>query len=221
MPTRRSTALTSALAAVVLLLLAQPAQAATTAAAWNMDDTGSTMTDSTGGHTGKLHRVTVQQAGASGQGFGFSGKRSYVTVPASADFRPGNADFRIELSVKFRDKPSSVGDYDLLRMGLASTSGGDYKVEVLGNGKAYCEFRGSAGTGAVSGGPALSDNRWHTIGCARTASSVVLTVDGRSYTTSKKTGSITSSATLYIGARDSDGGDQYTGLMDSVSISKG
>jgi hypothetical protein len=67
----------------------------------------------------------------------------------------------------------------------------------------------------------LSDGRWHTIACARTASSVVLTVDGTSYTTAKKTGAITSAVTVYIGAKDGSGADQYTGLMDSVSISKG
>jgi hypothetical protein len=153
---------------------------------------------------------------------GFFGKPSYITVPKSADFTPGTGNYRIQLSVKFGSKPSaSVGDYDLLRMGLSSTSGGDYKVEILANGKAYCEYRGSSGTGSVSGGPALSDNKWHTLVCARTASSVVLTVDGATFTTAKKTGTISSSVTVYIGAKDSSGADQYTGIMDSVSISKG
>lgn len=213
----------SALTAVPLLVLAGPAQAATTVASWNMGDSGSTMADSSGrGHTGTLHHVAVQQTGNSGKGFGFSGKPSYVSVPASSDFTPGTGNVRFALSVRFTARPSSsVGDYDLLRMGLSTTSGGDYKMEILQSGKAYCEFRGSSGVGGVSGGPVLSDGRWHTIACARTASSVVLTVDGTSYTTAKKTGSITSAVTVYIGAKDGSGADQYTGLMDSVSISKG
>jgi len=219
----RRLAVANALATVGLVLLAGPAQAATVVARWNMDDTGSTMSDASGqGHTGKLHSVKVQQAGASGKGFGFSGSRSYVSVPASGDFKPGTGAFRIEMSVRLTSRPSaSVIDYDLLRMGLSSTSGGDYKVEILKNGKAFCHFRGSSGTGDVTGGPDLSDGHWHTITCARTASSVTLTVDGSSYSTSRKTGSITSSQTLYIGAKDSGGADQYTGLMDSVSLSKG
>jgi hypothetical protein len=214
---------TSALTAVALLVVAGPAQAATTVASWNMGDSGSTMADSSGrGHTGTLHHVAVQQTGNSGKGFGLSGKPSYVSVPASSDFTPGTGNFRIKLSVRFTARPSSsVGDYDLLRMGLSTTSGGDYKVEILQSGKAYCEFRGSGGVGGVSGGPALSDGRWHTISCSRTDSSVVLTVDGASYTTAKRTGSITSAVTVYIGAKDGTGADQYTGLMDSVSISKG
>src|SRR3954466_1646973 len=219
----RRLAVANALATVGLVLLAGPAQAAAVIARWNMGDTGSTMSDASGrGHTGKLHSVKVQQAGASGKGFGFSGSPSYVSVPASGDFKPGTGAFRIQLSVRLTSRPSaSVIDYDLLRMGQASSSGGDYKVEILKNGKAFCHFRGSSGTGDVTGGPDLSDGHWHTITCARTASTVVLTVDGSSYSTSRKTGSITSSQTLYIGAKDSGGADQYTGLMDSVSISKG
>jgi len=221
-PTRRSTALTSALAAVVLLLLAEPAQAATTVATWEMDDAGSTMTDSTGGHTGTLHHVDVDKSGTSGRAFRFSSTPSYVTVPASSDFTPGKGAFSIQLSVRFGSRPSaSVRDYDLLRMGLSSTSGGDFKLEILQNGKAYCEFRGSSGTGTVTAGPDLSDNRWHTLSCARTSSEVVLTVDGKSWSTAASTGSITSSKTVYIGTRDSSGADQYRGLMDSVTISTG
>jgi hypothetical protein len=222
MPTHSRAALTSAIAAVVLLLLAAPAQGATTVATWKMGGTGSTMTDSTGGHTGTLHHVDVDQPGLSGRAFGFSGTPSYVTVPASSDFAPGKGAFSIELSVRFDDRPSaSVRDYDLLRMGLSSTSGGSWKIEILQNGKAYCEFRGSSGTGTVSAGPDLSDSHWHTLSCARTSSKVVLTVDGKSWSTSTATGSITSSQTVYFGARDSSGADQYRGLMDSVSISKG
>jgi hypothetical protein len=220
--TRRS-AVTGAFAAAAVLLLGGTAQAATTVARWSMADTGSTMSDSSGrGHTGTLHHVQVGQPGNSGAGFGFSGKPSYVTVPSSSDFTPGSGAFRVQLSVRFTVRPSSsVGDYDLLRMGLSTTPGGDYKVEILQSGKAYCEFRGSSGTGGITAGPALSDGRWHTVVCARTTSSVVLTVDGSSYSVARQTGSITSSATLYIGAKDSSGGDQYAGFMDSVSISKG
>jgi Concanavalin A-like lectin/glucanases superfamily len=142
--------------------------------------------------------------------------------PPPHSFTPGTGNFRIQLSVRCTARPSSaVGDYDLLRRGLSTTSGGDDKVEILQSGKAHCEFRGSGGAGGVSGGPALSDGRWHTIGCSRTASAVVLTVHGASYTTARRTGSITSAVTVYIGAKDGSGGDQYTGLMDSMSISKG
>lgn len=214
---------TAALVAAVLLVTAAPARAATVVAQWNMDDSGGTMADASGrGHTGTLHGVTTRQPGQSGLAYGFTGKPSYVTVPASGDFSPGTAAFRITLSVRFSVLPSTaVGDYDLLRRGLASTAGGDYKLEILRGGQAFCLFRGSGGQVSVTGSRNLGDNRWHTLSCARVGSSVTLTVDGASVSRSGSTGSIANTVALYIGAKNSAGEDQYTGLMDSVSLSVG
>jgi hypothetical protein len=211
------------LAVGLLVATASPASAATLVARWNMDGTGSTMSDSTGrGHTGTLHHVSVGQPGLSGSAYKFSGKPSYVSVPSSGDFSPGSGNFKVTLSVRFPAVPSaSVEDFDLLRRGLSSTSGGSYKVEILRSGRAFCDFRGSSGEVTVTGTQNLANNKWHTITCARVGSSVVLTVDGTSVSRSGSIGSISSSTTLYIGAKDSSGNDQYTGLMDSVSITKG
>jgi hypothetical protein len=123
--------------------------------------------------------VAVRQPGVSGSAFGFSGKPSYVTVPSSGDFSPGTGNFKVTMSVRFGAVPSAaVADYDLLRRGLSSTSGGSYKVEILRNGRAFCDYRGSSGEVKVSNGPNLADNRWHQTTCARVGNSVVLTVDG-------------------------------------------
>src|SRR3954447_14354194 len=163
----------------VLVATAAPAQAATVVARWNMEDAGSTMADSTGrGHTGTLHGVAVRQPGQAGSGFGFSGRPSYVSVPSAGDLSPGTAAIRITLSVRFSVLPSSsVGDYDLLRKGLSSTSGGDYKLEILRGGQAFCLFRGSGGEVSVTGSRNLANNAWHTLSCARIGNTVVLTVD--------------------------------------------
>jgi hypothetical protein len=213
----------AAMIVAVVLAPAAPAEAATTVATWNMGDSGSTMADASGsGHTGALHHVAVRRPGTVGTAFGFSGKPSYVTVPSSGDFSPGTGNVKFTMNVKFRAVPStSVQDFDLLRRGLASTSGGSYKLEILRSGRAFCDFRGGSGEVSVTNGPNLADNRWHRITCARVGNSVVLTVDGRSWSASGSIGSINSSGGLYIGARDSSGNDQYTGLMDAVSASKG
>ena len=222
---RRSGLLLAMAAAVVglLLLTAAPARAATVVAAWNMEDAGGTMADSSGrGHTGTLRAVTTRQPGQSGFGYGFNGKPSYVSVPSSADFSPGTANVRITLSVRFSVlPPSSVGDYDLLRRGLSSTAGGDYKLEILGSGRAFCLFRGNGGRVSLTAGPNLADNRWHTLSCARIGKSVVLTVDGVATTKAGATGAIANSSAVFIGAKDGTGADQYRGLMDSVSITVG
>jgi hypothetical protein len=211
------------LAVGLLVATASPASAATLVARWNMDGTGSSMSDSTGrGHTGTLHHVTVGQPGLSGSAYGFSGKPSYVTVPSSGDFSPGTGNFRFTLAVRFPSVPSaSVTDFDLLRRGLSSTTGGSYKLEILRSGRAFCDYRGSSGEVTVTGTQNLANNKWHTITCARVGNSVVLTVDGASVSRGGSIGSLSNSTTVYIGSKDSSGNDQYIGLMDSISVTKG
>jgi hypothetical protein len=222
---RRPGLLLTLVGAVIAALVATaaPAHAATVVAAWNMEDTGGKMADSSGhGHTGTSHGVTVRQPGQAGFGYGFNGKPSYVTVPSSADFSPGTATIRITLSVRFSVLPTAaVGDYDLLRRGLSTTAGGDYKLEILGSGRAFCLFRGGGGQVSLAAGPNLADNRWHTLSCARIGKSVVLTVDGVAATKAGTTGTIANTSAVFIGAKDAAGNDQYRGLMDSVSITVG
>jgi hypothetical protein len=124
--------------------------------------------------------------------------------------------------VRFGSRPSpSVVDYDLMRKGLSTTSGGSFKMEILGNGQASCNFRGSSAEGVMTAGPNLANNAWHTITCTRSSGSVKLTVDAAVYSRSVTTGTISNSATVYIGAKNTSGEDQYTGLMDLVSVTKG
>jgi hypothetical protein len=225
MRTSRIGLLGAAAAAGLALISPLSANAASVQVAyWKMNDTGTTMADSSGrGHIGALHSVRVQQAGMSGSvGYGFLSKPSYVSVPSHSDLNPGTGNFSYTVRVRFSSRPSSsVGDYDLVRKGLASSSGGDYKMEILGSGAGYCEFRGSSGLGAVTGSTNLADNAWHTITCARTPTSVRLTVDGSTRSRTVNTGTISNSSAVYIGAKDGSGADQYTGYMDSVTVSKG
>lgn len=214
----------SALVAAGLTIgVATAAVASSQVAVWNMSDTGSKMTDSSGhGHTGSLANVRTGQPGYSGTGFGFFSHPSYVVVPNATDLNPGTSTFSFTVHVKFSSRPSSsVGDYDVLRKGLSSTDGGSYKLEILRAGNAYCNFRGSSAEGSVSSGSNLANNAWHTLTCTRTSSAVKLTVDGKSYSKSVKTGSISNTGPLYIGAKSSGGADQYTGYLDSASVSKG
>lgn len=209
----------TAACAAAALLVPGVANAATERAHWSMNDTGTSMADSSGNsNTGKLKNVTTGDPGLSGTSFGFAQKPSYVNVPDNSSLDPDTSDFTITLHVKFtQNPPSSVGDYDLLRKGLSTTSGGSYKVEIYNN-KALCNFRG-AKQGQVNSGPSLNDGKWHTIVCARTSSKVTLTVDGSSWSKSVSTGKISNSSSLMIGAKNTSGADQYNGFMDEVVIS--
>src|SRR4051812_19792236 len=109
--------------AALVLGASTAASASTQVALWNMGDSGSTMSDSSGhGHTGTLHAVSTGQPGtSSGKAFGFFSDPSYVSVPSSSDLNPGTSSFSFTVHVKFSSKPS--GDYDVLRKGLSTTDG--------------------------------------------------------------------------------------------------
>lgn len=211
--------LLAGLAAVILVVgLAGPAHAATTVADWQMNDTGTVMTDSSGlGNNGVLTNV-----GTDGSTFTFQGKPSVVSVKHSASLNPGSTTFTATARIRFATVPSSaVGDYDLVRKGLAGTAGGHWKMEIVQSGKGYCLFKGSAGRVVLTAGPNLADNAWHTITCQRAGTTVRLTVDGTTYSKSGPTGTIANTKPVYVGAKNLSGGDQYAGAMDFVTLSTG
>jgi len=198
--------------------------AGTTVALWHMDEAAgaSTMADSAGSHSGNITNVQTGVAGLQGNAYRFNGSSSKVVVPSSGNFGIGNANFSFTVHVKFSAVPSTaVGDYDLLR----GTPGGAYKLEIVARksrtvAEASCFFNGSAGKTALTAGPNLADNAWHTLRCDKTATAVHLVVDGQTFTKAVTIGSISNSSPLSLGAK-SGGGDWYDGLMDEVSISVG
>jgi hypothetical protein len=218
---RRSIAILPALAA--LLAVPSAASAATAVSFWHMNETsGSTMVDSVSGLNGTLSHVTTNVPAVFSPGYSFNGSSSVVTVPSSSKHNvPSSTTFTVSVYVRFPAIPSSsVGDFDLIRKGLSSTSGGHWKMEIFGNGKGYCQFRGSSATATINAGPVLADNKWHHIQCIKRTSSVSLVVDSATFTKNTTVGSISNSARLTVGAK-STGGDWYKGVMDEVSISLG
>ena len=218
---RRSIVILPALAA--LLAVPAAASAATTVSFWHMNETsGSTMVDSVSGLNGTLSHVTTNVPAVFSPGYSFNGSSSIVTVPSSSKHNvPSSTTFTVSVYVRFPAIPSSsVGDFDLIRKGLSSTSGGHWKMEIFGNGKGYCQFRGSSATATINDGPVLADNKWHHIQCIKRTSSVSLVVDNATFTKNTTVGSISNSARLTVGAK-STGGDWYKGVMDEVSISLG
>ena len=215
--------LTLVVAAALTVTMSGPAHAATTVALWHMEDRGTVMTDSSGnGLNGSLKNVVTGQPGVQGSAFQFRGTPSVVSVPHDARLNPGLGTFTATVAVKFPAPPTAaVGDFDLVRKGLAGTVGGHWKMEIAQSGKAYCYFKGSAGRLVLTAGPNLADDAWHSITCQRSGSQVRLTVDGTTYTKTGPTGTIANNKVTYIGAKGSTGGDQYTGLMDEVSLSVG
>jgi Concanavalin A-like lectin/glucanases superfamily len=212
------------LVVAALTATAGTALGASPTALWHMDEkSGSVAKDATGhGYDGAIQNIKLGVAGVSGTAFEFNGTSSRILVKDAPGLRAGDKDFVVTASVAFTTKPSD--DYDLIRKGLSSSSGGDWKMEILPTSKgsqAFCYWKGSKGSLGKSGGPNLADGRYHKITCEKHATTVVLVVDGVRYSVTKTIGRIDNTAQLSIGAKAGSGGDWYKGRMDEVSLTIG
>src|SRR5215213_1171693 len=205
-----------------LLAFCGAALGSTHNALWQMEDPTQLLDDSGNGNDGTTNVTGVE--GVDANGYHFDGSGSIATVPSSDSLNPGDADFALTVHVRFTEPPSTgVGDYDLIRKGLAPTPGGDYKMEILPRksntqAKAFCFFKDSSKTvGKIVKGPNLADGDWHEVVCTKTSTSVELTVDGRTYTNSVRLGSISNDEPVTIGAQTRSA-DWYEGEMDEVSV---
>lgn len=226
---RRNRMNTALVAFGFVAALPTAAEATTTVAQWNMDNTfGDTMEDSSGnGNNGTMYNIVT-----SGVGYIFDGGTSKVVVPDSPTLNPGSADFSFSVQVQTSVVPPIEKDYDLLRKGNVGTPGGEYKVEMInvnGKAKALCLVKDSLGHSKTirGGGPInLADNQLHTITCTKTATSFSIKVDSRAPSAkSASIGSISNSLPLLIGVKTADApendlatGDWYNGAMRSATI---
>lgn len=192
---------------------------------WTFTETGSpppVLDDSSGnGNDGTPHGGIV----GDGTKYTFNGT-GRVEVPSSASLNPGTASF--SYTVSFTTKlPASGTDFDVLRKGFASTSGGEYKVEVLnvnGSAKAFCLVKDTnKHVGRIRGrGTTLADGKSHTVTCSKTSTGVTIKVDGltpRTRTVSGGLGSVSNTAPLTIGAKADSGGDWFIGTLSDASVS--
>src|SRR3954462_14979210 len=165
-----------------VLMIAGTAQAATPVAVWHMEDPG-TMTDSSGNNNNGTTAGITSVPGSTGSGYHFESNSS-VTVPDSASLNPGTDDFTVTVHVRFDIAPAMGTDYDVIRKGVASTGGGEWKMEIFPNSTlsspAFCLFKDVNGIAAsVRGTTNLAGPDWHTITCAKTSTGVTVTVDGK------------------------------------------
>jgi hypothetical protein len=190
-------------------------------ALWHMDETsGTTMFDSVGTHNGTLHSTQIGLAGFTGTAYGFNGSSSYVNVPTAADLNPGSANITITIHLKTSGTPpASPADWDLIRKGLYTTTGGEYKMEFQQSGQASCGFKGSAGYAELVAGPAINNGQWHTISCVKTSTAIQVVVDGQIFSKTANVGAIANTADVVIGARP--GSDWTQGQLDEASIQIG
>ena len=207
---------TSAATAVVQATQTQPGLVAL----WHMDETsGTTMADAVGGHTGTLHSVTLGQPGSVGKAFGFNGSSSYVSVPTAADLNPGASTITVTIHLKTTSAPATP-DWDLIRKGLYTTAGGEWKMEYQPSGQASCGFNGSSSYSEMTGrARRINDGQWHTVQCVKTASAIKVVVDGDLHSKAATIGTISNTDAVPIGARP--GSEFFSGSLDEASVQIG
>jgi hypothetical protein len=205
-------------------LMAGPATGAGFRAYWSLDESGNpkTAVDDSGNNNNGTNKTIT----GDGSGYVFNGNSSGVTVPDSVSLSPGTSDFEFGVTVR-TTLPVAGTDYDVLRKGLASTVGGEYKIEILninGVAKAMCLVKDSTGhvarmQWAPSGG--LNLTAQHTILCKKTASGVTLVLDGTSKTkaVSGGLGTVANSGDLFLGIKSAKGGDPFNGEIFDAHVS--
>jgi hypothetical protein len=223
---RRRRLLASVIATLVGVLMASPAAwaALVKAADWQMNETSGQMIDTRDATLEDNNNGIPTDVVQTGSTYRFNGSTSRVFVPDNDSLDPLENDITLTARVMVPNVEMGDDSYDVVRKGLSTTAGGDYKMEIKRTkdptvGKLHCFFRGTNGKVDKVARGDIVDGGWHTLECAKTSNSVVATVDGRSFTDTGSAGSISNQKEVLVGGKRTDPfDDMFYGEMDFVSI---
>jgi hypothetical protein len=209
-------------AVMIVASMASPAWAVLLKGAdWQMDETSGQMIDSSGNN----NNGTPTNVDQTGSRYVFNGTNSYVAVPDRDSLDPQEKDIKLKARVKVTDRPMDDDSYDIVRKGLVTTPGGDYKMEIKRAadptvGKLHCLFKGDGGTVDIVARHDIVDGNGHKLECIKTSTSVVARIDGEiGGTTAGSAGSISNASNVIVGAKTADPlDDMFDGSMAFVSI---
>lgn len=224
--------LTAAAVTVAVFGTTAPAVAAATEVGhWRLDEPGTPATamDSSGyGNHGSNTDVI-----GDGQAYTFNGTSSRVRVADNPSLDPQAADFRFGVTVSMAAPPAVGETYDVLRKGLVTTAGGNYKIEIKnakGKAVARCVVKdGAKKLAAIQSQLTanLADGKVHVVVCTKTSTGVTVKVDGLAPRTKAVTslGTVSNAADLAIGAKAeasaTTGFDWFKGKVFDAWISVG
>lgn len=167
--------------------------------------------------------ITIGQTGHFSNSFKLNS--GHITVPSAASLNPGGRSFHYTIWFKTITAPAPKRDYDLFRKGLSSSGGGDYKAEIIvdahGMTRASCGFMSKTGYAyevISTNTTTVTNGAWHSLTCRKTTTAISLNLDGVSVTQPAQITTISNTAPLAIGAKDTAGGDQYIGFLDQVGL---
>jgi Laminin G domain len=144
-----------------------------------------------------------------------------VNIPDNDAVDPGDGNYTVEIRYK---TTNPFGN--LIQKGQAKTVGGQFKIQLPG-GKVQCYFKGPLGKDGVGYRQPIDDGLFHTIICAKTATSVTLWVDGvKRATKTGPMGNVNNTFPLTIGGKPKCDQvtvtcDYFGGVVDYVKITKG
>ncbi len=186
------------------------------------DDVSGQAKDSVNGNTG-----TAWNINGNGSVYSFNGYNSRVIVPDSPTLDPSTADFSFGVRLQMTKAPAEGETYDVLRKGITTTQGGDYKLEIAysnGNALGRCVVKDAQKVvGAIRASKDLVGAA-HTVECSRVGNSVKIYIDGALSGTKTVAGlgSVSNDASLAIGAKAEGtaptGFDWYLGTIDEAWV---
>lgn len=146
----------------------------------------------------------VGEPGHQGTAYSFDVPGSWIQVPSASSLNPGKRDFLFSAWVSFEEDPPAGRTLDIIRKGLSFSGTGDFKLEILDNGRVRCTAHDASRREAVVVAPAqrkVTDGRWHRVGCARTRGAWSVIVDDSVNTDRTELGSISNDTPLSIGSK--------------------
>jgi len=223
------------LACTATLVMIPSAAQAALVANWRMNEGpgAAVMVDSAGhDNDGRINSVQTGVPGlAGGNAYKFHGPPSYVLVPDSSALDPVNADITVTATVKVANGLINDDSYEVVRKGLVTSKGGEWKMEIKRSqtkatvGRLHCVFKGVEANGSPSlvsviAGVDVVDDKAHHLRCRKTSTHVFAIVDGQSFSKRKAPGSIANDQPVIIGAKVA-GDDEMEGVIDAVKVDIG
>lgn len=180
--------------------------------------------DSSGqGHDGvNQGRPDVGRPGHRGTSYSFAQDGSWVQVPSNPRLNPQSRDFLYSAWINFDHRPVRRETYDIIRKGLAFSSGGDFKLEIVPPGRIKCSAKDSTGNLATltDEGTDVADARWHHVGCARTGGTWSVVVDDAVTSEPTTLGRVGNTIALSLGSKYGRE-DGVAGRVDEVVLAIG
>ena len=188
---------------------------------WTFDEgSGATANDSSGnGYTGTLVNSPAWVDSKLGNALFFdSSSHEAVSVADAPELSFGSASFSIVFWIKY----SNANDADILRKGSTQTASDWYKVEISEtSGRVSFSLNASSNPPTSITSAPHGDNKWHHIAAVRDVENgqLRLYVDGvQEAMTSDPGGSVSNSANLAIGSKDTLDDDFFDGWLDEVAV---